>query len=94
MPFFLTPSYADGILRSALRGRVACCLCAGSTKNKTLVPTEGDLRTCILNLPMIKLSHREEMGSIGVILGIMKDYNLYLLNLRLWLFFLYTAMPC
>lgn len=31
MPFFFTPSYADCILRSALRGKVSCCLCAGFT---------------------------------------------------------------
>lgn len=84
MPFFLTPSYADCILRSALRGRVSCCLRAGSTTwNKALVTTEGDLGTRVLNLHMIKLSPREEAGFAGVTPGVRQDYSLCLLNLRL-----------
>lgn len=64
-----------------------------TTWNKTLVTTEGDLGTRVLNLHTIKLSPREETGFAGVTPGVMQDYNLYLLNLRLQLFLPYAAMP-
>ena len=42
---------------------------------------------------MIKVSPREEAGFAGVIPGVTENYDLYLLHLRLQLFFLYTAVP-
>ena len=45
---------------------------AGFTQSKKLVSTEGNLRTHVLNLQMIKLSPREEAGFAEVIAGIMQ----------------------
>lgn len=78
--FFLTHSYYRlCILKTALVVGVAggwggwyILSPAGFTQSKKLVSTEGNLRTHVLNLQMIKLSPREEAGFAEVIAGIMQ----------------------
>lgn len=63
---------------------------ASFTQNKKPVRAEGDLKTHILNLQMVKLSPREKAGFAEVKSGVMEDYNSYLLNHRLQLLFFLT----
>lgn len=98
--FFLTHSYYRlCILKTVLVVGVAggwggwyILSPAGFTQSKKLVSTEGNLRTHVLNLQMIKLSPREEAGFAEVIAGIMQDRHSSFSNLSLLLFSL-SALP-